>query len=116
MDAELAGVDPALVGEGRVGDRPTVTGLPDQGRVGDEDAVEDDLVELGIAGDLHEGADLDTLGVHVDRQAREPELPLGCVGVAAGEAEAPVGELGVGGPHLVAGDRTIRRRPARPGW
>ena len=31
-------------------------------------------------------------------------LALGCVGVAAGQAESEGGELGVGGPHLAAGD------------
>ena len=88
VDAELTRIDPPLVGEGGVGDPPAVAGLTDQCRVGYEHAVEDHFVELGVAGDLHERADLDAVRVHVDRQAREPELTLRCVGVAAGEAES----------------------------
>ena len=89
---------------------------PDQLAVGDEHLVEDDLVELGVTGDLDQRADLDAVGVHVDDQAGQPLLALGGVGVAPGQAQTPIGELRIGGPHLVSGDQPPAVGRARPGW
>ena len=72
--------------------------------VGHEDVVQLHLVELGLAGRLDQRVDLDPVGVHVDDEEGEALLALGGGRVAAGQADAPVGELGVGGPDLAAGD------------
>ena len=56
--------------------------------VGHEHLVEEDLVELGVAGDLHERADLDARRLHVDDEVRDAPV-LRRVGIGAGEADAP---------------------------
>ena len=68
----------------------------------ERDVVEEDLVELGLAGDLAQAANGHALGVHRHDEHRQA-LVLGHVGVGAREQQAVGGELGVGGPHLLSG-------------
>ena len=67
-----------------------------------EDVGQEDLVELGVARHLHERAHVDARVGHVDDQRGDPLLGPRRVGVGAGQAEAPGGELRVGGPDLAA--------------
>jgi len=101
VDDELAGVGAALVGERRAGDPPAAVEWTDQLVVGHERSVEEDLVEVGLVGDLAEWPDVDPRRSHVDHE-RGDALVLRRLGIGAGEAQAPVGELGIGGPHLLA--------------
>ena len=75
------------------------------------DVVEEDLVELGLAGDLAQPADRHALGVHRHDEHRQA-LVLGHVGVGAREQQAVGGELRVGRPHLLAVEHASCRRPA----
>ncbi len=67
----------------------------------ERDVVEEDLVELRLAGDLAQAAHGDALAVHRHDEHRQA-LVLGHVGVGAREQQPVGGELGVGGPHLLA--------------
>ena len=78
----------ALVRERRVGDRPAVVQLADELVVGHEHLVEEHLVELGVARDLHERPHLDAGRLHVDDEVGDA-LVLRRVGVGAGEADPP---------------------------
>ena len=68
------------------------------------DIVEEDLVELGLAGDLPQAADGDAGSVHRHDEHRQA-LVLGHVGIGARQQQAVGGELGVGRPHLLAVER-----------
>ena len=63
-----------LVHQGGDRDVPAVALGPDAHRVGDAHVVEEHLVELGVAGDLHERPHLDARRVHVDDEVREPAV------------------------------------------
>ena len=67
---------------------------------------EEDLVELGLAGDLAERAHLDARRVHVDEQVAEAGVAL-AVGVAAGDEDAPVGDVGERRPDLLPVDDEV---------
>ena len=93
-----------LVHEHRQRGAPAVADAADH-RVGVEaDVVEEDLVELGLAGDLAQAADGDPRRVHRHDEHRQA-LVLGDVGVGPRQQQAERGELGVGGPHLLAVER-----------
>ena len=68
--------------------------LADEVVVGHEHVVEEHLVELGLAGDLDERPDLDARRVHVDDEVRDAAV-LRRVGIGAGQADPPPGELRV---------------------
>ena len=89
-----------LVRERRVRDRPAVVQPADEVVVGHEHLVEEHLVELGLAGDLHERPHLDARRLHVDDEVRDAPV-LRHVGVGAGEADPPPRELRVRRPHLL---------------
>ena len=91
-----ASVDPATVHPAALGAHPPF--------VGHEDVVQLDLVELGLAGRLHERVHAHAVGVHVDDERGDALLALRRIGIGAGQAQAPVGELRVGGPDLAARD------------
>ena len=90
----------ALVRERRVRDRPSVVQPADEMVVGHEHLVEEHLVELGVAGDLHERPHLDAGRLHVDDEVRDA-LVLRRVGIGAREADPPPRELRVRRPHLL---------------
>ena len=83
--------------------------------VGDADVGEEDLVELGVAGDLAQGPDLDPGRVHVHDEVGHAPV-LGDVGVGAGHQHPPARRVGQGGPHLLAVDHPLVAVAARPGW
>ena len=66
-----------------------------------EHVGEEHLVELRLVGDLAQRPHLDARRVHVDDE-RGDALALRRVGIGAREAPAPVGELRVARPHLLA--------------
>ncbi len=57
-------------------DGPAAADLAEDVLAGNFDVAEEDLVELGLAGDLHERPDLDTRRVHVDDQICQARMPL----------------------------------------
>ena len=63
---------------------------------------DEQLVELGLAGDLDQRPDLDALLLHVHQEVGEPAV-LGRVRVRAREQHAPLGVMGERRPHLLAG-------------
>ena len=67
---------------------------------------EEDLVELGLAGDLAERPHLDAGRVHVDEQVGEPGVAL-AVGIAARDEDAPVGDVRERRPDLLAVDDEV---------
>ena len=81
---------------------PAVADPADDGVGVERDVVEEDLVELGLAGDLAQAADGDALGVHRQDEHRHA-LVLGHVDVGAREQQPVGGELRVGRPDLLAG-------------
>ena len=83
-------------------------------RVGDADVGEEHLVELGVAGDLAQGAHLDARRVHVDDEVRHAPV-LGHVGVGAGQEHAPARRVGQGRPHLLAVHHPLVTVAHRPG-
>ena len=89
--------------QGRDRDDPAVPLAADQVLVGDVGALEEDLVELGLAGDLAQRANLHPVLLHVADEVGEA-LVLGRVGVGAGEQHAPLRLVRVGRPDLLPGD------------
>ena len=77
-------------------------------------AGEEHLVELGVAGDLVDRADLDAVLAHRHEQVRDA-LVLGRLTVRAGQHEAPVGPVGLRRPHLLALDRPAAVDELGPG-
>ena len=73
---------------------------------GTRTAVEEHLVEVDLAGDVAQRPHLDAGLVEVDEEVGDA-LALGDVGVGAGEAHAEVGDVGPGGPHLLAGEHPL---------
>ena len=92
-----------LVHEGGEHDPPAVARLAEALGVGDARVGEVHLVELGLAGDLVERPHLDARALHVDHEVGHA-LVLGRLGVGAGDEHPPLGEVGEGGPHLLAVD------------
>ncbi len=93
----------ALVHERRERHLPAVADAADDVLVGDPRALDEQLVELRLAGDLAQRADLHGLLLHVHQEVGEA-LVLGCVGVGARDEHAPLGVLGAAGPDLLARD------------
>ena len=93
----------ALEHQRRDRDLPAAADLADDVLVGDLGLLHEDLVELGLAGDLAERADVDVRLVDVEDEVGDP-LVLRGVLVGAGEQHAPLRLVRVGGPDLLAGD------------
>src|SRR5580692_3514172 len=92
----------ALEHERGEGCAPAVSDTADDRALLERDVVEEDLVELGLAGDLAQAADGDAVAIHGHYEHGQA-LVLGHVRVGAREQQPVGGELGVGGPHLLAG-------------
>ena len=103
----------ALVHERRDRDRPAVVLAPDDVLVRDPRLLDEQLVELGLAGDLAQRADLDPVLLHVHQEVGQPAV-LGRVGVGAREQHAPLRLVGHRRPHLLAGDDPLVARRAPP--
>ena len=93
-------------------DLPAAADVAEDVLDGHLDAGEEDLVELRLARDLAQRPHLDAGRLHVDDQVGEPGVALR-VGVAAREEDAPVGDVRVGRPHLLAVDHEVRALEAR---
>ena len=91
----------AFVGQGGPPDAPSVTGQPDHRVVGDEDVVQEDLVEHGGTREFAQRADVDAAGPHVHDAVRDAGV-LGSVRIGPCQADAEVRRLGQRGPHLLA--------------
>ena len=93
----------ALVHQRRDRDHPAVALAADDVLVGDVGVLDEELVELGLAGDLAQRPHLDLVLLHVHEEVGEP-LVLGGVGVGAGDEHAPLRLVGERRPDLLAGD------------
>ena len=76
--------------------------------------LEEHLAELGVVGHLAQRTDGDAGRLHVDEQQADA-LVLRRVGLGAAEEEAPVGDVGVAGPHLLAVHDVVVAVTLRPG-
>ena len=92
---------PAFVAERVHGDLPAVAAVAQQVLLGDDHVVEEELTELGVAGDLRHRAHVDAVGLHVDDQHRDA-LVLGAVRLRARENAAPARVLAPRDPGLGA--------------
>src|SRR5579875_2775427 len=75
--------------------------------------LDEQLVELRLAGDLAQRADLHPLLLHVEQKVGETPV-LGHLGVGARQQHAPLRVLGAAGPHLLSGDHPAAVVPHRP--
>ncbi len=89
--------------EGRHGHFPSIVHAPDDVVLGAADIGQEDLVELGRAVDLLDGAHLDAGLLHRHQEVGDAGV-LGGVGVGPGQQEDVVGSARLGGPHLLAVD------------
>ena len=76
VDDELARAGAALVREGGAGDAPAIVLVADELVARHEHVGEEHLVELGLAGELHEGLYLDASGTHVDDEIGDAHDPV----------------------------------------
>ena len=96
----------ALVHQRRDRHLPAVADPADHVLVGDPGLLDEQLVELALAGDLDQWAHLHPLLLHVHQEVGEA-LVLGRVGVGAGDQHAPLGELRQCRPDLLPGDHPL---------
>jgi hypothetical protein len=96
----------ALVHERRDRDRPALALAADDVVVRDPGLLDEQLVELGLAGDLHERADLHPVLLHVHQEVGEPAV-LGRRRVGPRDEHAPLGLVRVRRPHLLAGHHPV---------
>ena len=96
----------ALVHQRGEPDRPAVVDAAQHLRLVHAHVVEEDLVELGVAGDLLERLHRDAGRVHVEQEVGDA-LVLGRVGIGAGQQHHPVGDVGERRPHLLAVDHVV---------
>ena len=96
----------ALVHERRQRDLPAVADAADDVLVGDPRLLDEELVELGAAGDLAQRPDLDLVLLHVHEEVGQA-LVLGRLGVGARDEHAPLRVLRAGGPDLLPGDDPV---------
>src|SRR3546814_20427563 len=84
-----------------LGHRPALILGAEPVRLRDADVVEEDLVQLMVAGEGADRLDADPRRGHVEQQETDPRLWL-ALGRGPDEAEHAVGEIGVGGPDIRA--------------
>src|SRR5439155_889940 len=94
--------DAALVLERRDHERPALVELAEEVLAWHLHGVEEDLVELGVAGHLAERSHRDARAPHVDQQARDA-LRAPRLGVGPAEEHGPVGVMPERRPGLLAG-------------
>src|SRR5207247_1280822 len=92
---------PALVREDAHRDLPAGAGRAHHHLGRHAHVLEENLRELRLARDLLQGAHGDARAPHVDQEETQAVV-LGRFGLGAAEEEAPVGDVGVAGPHLLA--------------
>ena len=76
--------------------------------------VEEGLIEVGVAGDLHQRSQGDARGAHVEKQIAEATV-LGGIRVCPGQQNGPVGVVPAAGPDLLPVDHEIIAVLHRPG-
>src|SRR6185312_11260163 len=103
---EPAGDVLALVLQQALGDLPAAVQPADQVALRDLHVGEEGLAERALAADQLDRPRLDAGGRHVDQHERDA-LVLLRRRVGAHQAEAPVGEVGVAGPDLLAIDQPV---------
>jgi hypothetical protein len=115
-EADLLGErgDAALEAERPHRHLPALAGLADDVRGVGGRVLEEDLAELGGAGDLNDRPDLDPRLFHRHQQVGEAAVALRA-GLRAGHGEAPVGVFGERGPDLLAVDPPGIAVEPRPG-
>ena len=85
---------------------PAVVDAADDVLDRDPRVLDEELVELGLARDLDQRADVDAVLLHVHQEVRQPAV-LGRVRVGAREQHAPLGLVRERRPHLLAGDDVL---------
>src|SRR5712691_2418239 len=95
-----------LMKKGRHGDRPTVAGLAQDLRLRHLHVLEEDLVELGVAGDLDQRPDLDAGALHVDDQVGEAVARVDFLALA-GDEHAPLRYVRECRPDLLPVDQVV---------
>ena len=103
----------ALVEERGDRDLPPLVDLTEAVGVGHHHVAQEDLVEVRAPGHLPQRADFDTGRVHVDHEGGEVPVPRPRCGPR--QEQADVGEVGPGGPHLLAVDHPLVTAPLRLG-
>ncbi len=103
---------PALVQERRHRDLPAAAHLAEDVVERHLGAVEEDLVELGLAGELSQRANLDAGAAHVQQQHRQPGA-AGRRRIGADEQQAAIRHVRVRRPDLLPW-RTSRSLSSRP--
>ena len=101
----------ALVHQRALGDLPAVADLADPVRVRDPRVGQEDLVELGLAGELAERADLDPGRGHVEGEVTQAAV-FRHVGVGSGDQDGPAGLVRQRGPYLLPGNDPVAARLA----
>jgi hypothetical protein len=86
--------------------RPALAHLAEPLGVRDPHVAEEDLVELGLAGDLAQRPDVHAGVGHVAQEVGHAAV-LGHVGIGAGHQDGEPGEVGAGRPHLLAVDHPL---------
>src|ERR1700722_3684875 len=79
---------------------PAIAKFADPLRIADEEAVDEHLAELGVAGDLAQRADVDLRGSHVADESGEARM-LRHVWIGSRQDQPPAGLTGKPGPRLL---------------
>ena len=104
----------ALIAQGGSGHRPAVVRRADHIVVGDEDVVEEHLVEVRVARDQAQRPHFDSGRVHVDHHGGDAGM-LGRIGIGAYRRQPEIAVLGAGGPDLLAVDHPSAVDAGAPG-
>src|SRR5712692_7697958 len=86
--------------------RPAFAGLAKDLRFRHLDILEEDFVELRVAGDLHQRPYLDAWALHVDEQVRQAVARVGLLALAR-DQHAPLGDVRQRRPDFLAVDHVV---------
>src|SRR3989304_6647686 len=96
------------------GDVPALVLLAQEVLAGNDNVLEERLVEARATGHLVDGSVADPRRPHIYCKVRDAPV-LGRVGIGAGQKVYPVGVGGAGGPYLLPVDDVVIAGPPRPG-
>ena len=102
----LAGQRDPLVAQGDFGQSPPTVLRPDEVIGGDADIIEEHLVEGVLSRHVDQRADLDPRRIHGADEVGDARV-LGRPRIGPGQQDAPLGDVGVTGPDLLAVDHPV---------